>query len=130
MKNNINGRRKFIKNSGLALGLLSLNENLLISGEYKRSSKVILKKLSIINDSKIKRLLPMQINKANSRWNGGVMDIYHVPNAHSTMNFIIKLSSSYASPYSKFYQSYPFCRCNYWGASLSIIFFSWQTIRR
>ena len=105
MKNNINSRRKFIKNSGLALGLLSLNENLLISGQYKRSSKVILKKLSLINDSKIERLLPMQINKANSRWNGGVMDIYHVPNAHSTMNFIIKLSSSYASPYSKFYQS-------------------------
>ena len=105
MKNNINGRRKFIKNSGLALGLLSLNENLLISGEYKRSSKVVLKKLSLINDSKIERLLLMQINKANSRWNGGVMDIYHVPNAHSTMNFIIKLSSSYASTYSKFYQS-------------------------
>ena len=105
MKNNINGRRKFIKNSGLALGLLSLNENLLISGEYKISSKVILKKLSLINDSKIERLLPMQINRANSRWNGGVMDIYHVPNAHSTMHFIIKLSSSYASPYSKFYQS-------------------------
>ena len=59
MKNNINGRRKFIKNSGLALGLLSLNENLLISGEYKKSSKVILKRLSIINDSKIERLLPM-----------------------------------------------------------------------
>ena len=38
MKNNTNGRRKFIKNSGLALGLLSLNENLLISGEYKSKS--------------------------------------------------------------------------------------------
>ena len=56
MKNNINGRRKFIKNSGLALGLLSLNENLLISGEYKRSIKLF-QKLSLINDSKIERLL-------------------------------------------------------------------------
>ena len=99
------GRRKFIKNSGLALGLLSLNENLLISSEYTRSSNDILKKLSLINDSQIETLLIMQISKPKSRWDGGVMDIYHVPNAHSTMNFIIKLCSSYASPNSKFYNS-------------------------
>ena len=47
----------------------------------------------------------MQITKPKSRWDGGVMDIYHVPNAHSTMNFIIKKCSSYASPNSKFYKS-------------------------
>ena len=61
------GRRKFIKNSGLALGLLSLNENLLISSEYARSSNDILKKLSSINDSKIESLLLMQITKPKSR---------------------------------------------------------------
>ena len=33
MKNNINGHGKFIKTLDY-LGLLSLNENLLISGEY------------------------------------------------------------------------------------------------
>ena len=105
MKKNMQGRRRFIKNSGLALGLLSLNENLLISSEYGKSSKDILNKLSLINDSKIESLLLMQITKPKSRWDGGVMDIYHVPNAHSTMNFIIKLCSSYASPNSKFYKS-------------------------
>ena len=105
MKKNMQGRRRFIKNSGLALGLLSLNENLLISSEYGKSSEDILNKLSLINDSKIESLLLMQITKPKSRWDGGVMDIYHVPNAHSTMNFIIKLCSSYASPNSKFYKS-------------------------
>ena len=105
MKKNVQGRRRFIKNSGLALGLLSLNDNLLISSEYGKSSIDILKKLSLINDSKIESLLLMQITEPKSRWDGGVMDIYHVPNAHSTMNFIIKLCSSYASPNSKFYKS-------------------------
>mgnify|MGYP001452238616 CR=1 FL=1 len=60
---------------------------------------------SIINDSTIESLLLMQISDQNSRWDGGVKDIYQVPNAHSTMNFIIKLCSSYASPNSKFYNS-------------------------
>ena len=54
---------------------------------------------------RIESLLLMQITKTKSRWDGGVMDIYHVPNAHSTMNFIINLCSSYASPNSKFYNS-------------------------
>ncbi len=101
---NINGRRKFIKNSGLAIGLLSFNNNFLLANENAVANEKLLKKLSIINDSTIESLLLMQISDQNSRWDGGVKDIYQVPNAHSTMNFIIKLCSAFVSPYSKFYQ--------------------------
>ena len=91
MKQKIKGRRKFLKNSGLALSLLSFDKNLLMANKYEIFSEDILRKLSLINDSKIEPLLLMQISEQNSRWNGGVKDVYQVPNAHSTMNFVIKL---------------------------------------
>ena len=105
MKIDINGRREFIKNSGLILGILSIDNNFIITNEGGVANQELLKKLSIINDSKIKSLLNRQISDPNSRWDGGVKDIFQVPNAHSSMNFIIKLCSAFISPYSKFYQS-------------------------
>ena len=105
MKQKIKGRRKFLKNSGLALSLLSFDKNLLMANKYEIFSEDILRKLSLINDSKIEPLLLMQISEQNSRWNGGVKDVYQVPNAHSTMNFVIKLCSAFVSPHSKFHES-------------------------
>ena len=68
-------------------------------------STIRFRKLSSINDSNIEPLLLLQIIEQNSRWNGGVKDVYQVPNAHSTMNFVIKLCSAFVSPHSKFYES-------------------------
>ena len=82
MKQNIKGRRKFLKNSGLALSLLSFDKNLLMANKYDIFGEDILRKLSLINDSKIEPLLLLQISEQNSRWNGGVKDVYQVPNHH------------------------------------------------
>ena len=105
MKNDINGRRDFIKNSGLAFSLMALNSNFLLTNKNNVMVKELLKKLSSINDAKIELLLLNQISDTSSRWYGGVKDIYEVPHAHATMNFVIKLSSAYASPFSVFYLS-------------------------
>ncbi len=105
MKNNIKGRRDFIKNSGFAFSLMALNSNFLMADNYNEMDDELLKKLSNINDVNIEPLLLKQISDPRSRWDGGVKDIYEVPHAHATMNFVIKLCSAYAAPYSKFYQS-------------------------
>jgi hypothetical protein len=105
MKNNLNDRRDFIKNSGLAFSLMALNSNFLMAKEYDVMDDELLKKLSAINDADIEPLLLKQISDLGTRWDGGVKDKYEVPNAHTTMNFVIKLCSAYATPYSKFYQS-------------------------
>tara|TARA_B100000963_G_scaffold61870_2_gene49891 strand:- start:4032 stop:5756 length:1725 start_codon:yes stop_codon:yes gene_type:complete len=105
MKNDTNGRRDFIKNSGLAFSLMALNSNFLMANEDNGMGDELLKKLSSFNDGIIEPLLLKQISHPDSRWDGGVKDIYEVPHAHATMNFVIKLSSAYASPFSKFYLS-------------------------
>ena len=105
MKNDTNGRRDFIKNSGLAFSLMALNSNFLMANEDNGMGDELLEKLSSINDEIIESLLLKQISDPLGRWDGGVKDIYEVPHAHATMNFVIKLSSAYASPFSKFYLS-------------------------
>ena len=105
MKNDINGRRDFIKNSGLAFSLMALNSKFLLANEDDLMDDELLKKLSSFNDGIIESLLLKQISDPGSRWDGGVKDIYEVPHAHATMNFVIKLSNAYASPFSKFYLS-------------------------
>tara|TARA_B100001175_G_C19501252_1_gene638197 strand:- start:29 stop:1753 length:1725 start_codon:yes stop_codon:yes gene_type:complete len=105
MKNDINGRRDFIKNSGLILSLMALKSNFLLANEDGIMGDELLKKLSTINDTKIEPLLLKQISDPSSRWDGGVKDIYEVPHAHATMNFVIKLCSAYSSPFSRFYLS-------------------------
>ena len=105
MKNDKNGRRGFIKNSVLALSLTALDRNFLLAYEDDVMGDKILKKLSNINDAKIEFLLVSQISDTSSRWYGGLKDIYEVPHAHATMNFVIKLFSAYASKFSEFYLS-------------------------
>lgn len=105
MKKDTKGRRNFIKNSGLILSMMAIDGNFLLADRGMVLRDELLKKLSSINDGIIESLLLKQISNPDSRWNGGVKDIYEVPHAHATMNFVIKLSSAYASPYSKFYLS-------------------------
>ena len=65
----------------------------------------ISKKLVEINDEKIEALIDKQIDKPNDRWNGGLMNGYQIPNAHSTASFLVTLSNSYTCPHSRYYKS-------------------------
>ena len=68
-------------------------------------SDQILKKLTEINDASIKDLLLKQVHLLDNRWDGGVSDRYDLVNTHSTAWFIIRISNSYASPFSTYHQS-------------------------
>jgi hypothetical protein len=105
LKKDSNSRRNFIKNSGLIFSMMAIEANFLMDDKGEVSRDELLKKISSLNDEIIESLLLKQISDPGSRWDGGVKDIYEVPHAHATMNFVIKLSSAYASPFSKFYLS-------------------------
>ncbi len=103
MKKDKKGRRDFIKNSGLIFSMMAIEGNFLLADKNEGLQDELLKKLSSLNDGIIESLLLKQISDPSSRWDGGVKDIYEVPHAHATLNFVIKLSSAYASSFSKFY---------------------------
>jgi len=105
VKKGSNSRRNFIKNSGLIFSIMAIEANFLLADEGEILLDELLRKLSSLNDGNIESLILKQISYPGSRWDGGVKDIYEVPHAHATMNFVIKLSSAYASPFSKFYLS-------------------------
>ena len=105
MKKDSNSRRNFIKNSGLIFSMMAIEANFLLDDKGEVLRDELLKKISSLNDEIIESLLLKQISDPGGRWDGGVKDIYEVPHAHATMNFVIKLSSAYASPFSKFYLS-------------------------
>ena len=105
MKKDSNSRRNFIKNSGLIFSMMAIEANFLLDDKGEVLQDELLKKISSFNDEIIESLLLKQISDPEGRWDGGVKDIYEVPHAHATMNFVIKLSSAYASPFSKFYLS-------------------------
>jgi hypothetical protein len=103
VKKDKKGRRDFIKNSGLIFSMMAIEGNFLLADKNEGLQDELLKKLSSLNDGIIESLLLKQISDPSSRWDGGVKDIYEVPHAHATLNFVIKLSSAYASSFSKFY---------------------------
>ena len=105
MKKDSNSRRNFIKNSSLIFSMMAIKANFLLDDKGEVFQDDLLKKISSFNDEIIESLLIKQISDPGGRWDGGVKDIYEVPHAHATMNFVIKLSGAYASPFSKFYLS-------------------------
>ena len=105
MKKDSNSRRNFIKNSSLIFSMMAIEANFLLDDKGEVFQDDLLKKISSFNDEIIESLLIKQISDPGGRWDGGVKDIYEVPHAHATMNFVIKLSGAYASPFSKFYLS-------------------------
>ena len=85
--------------------MMAIKANFLLDDKGEVFQDDLLKKISSFNDEIIESLLIKQISDPGGRWDGGVKDIYEVPHAHATMNFVIKLSGAYASPFSKFYLS-------------------------
>ena len=65
----------------------------------------IIRKLTVINDSLIVDALARQIHNPGNRWHGGFMDSYELPNAHVLRSNFTRISSSFLSPVSTFYQS-------------------------
>ena len=61
--------------------------------------------LTGLNDEKIEALLPRQLMRPGHRWDGGVINEFEIPNAHSTSSFLEVLGASYASPFSSYYLS-------------------------
>ena len=99
-------RRTFLKQTGvITTGMVMAPAMVYSAKETSERVKNVLKKLSDINDNDIDDLFERQIISPEDRWHGGVMDVFELPNAHSTNDFIMKLGSSYASPYSRYYLS-------------------------
>ena len=101
-------RRKFIKQTGAAAAGISMLPALTWAENPKYSAKGsdgILKKLSVLNDSRMPDLLEDQVHKPGDRWHGGVVNSYDLPNVHSTCWFVIRLGSAYVSKLSSYYLS-------------------------
>ena len=77
--------------------MMAIEANFLLDDKGEVFQDDLLKKISSFNDEIIESLLIKQISDPEGRWDGGVKDIYEVPHAHATMNFVIKLSGAYAS---------------------------------
>jgi len=101
---NMKNRRRFLKVSSATIAGMSVVPSI---GwlEAKEEVPGILERLVIINDARIENIFKTQVNDTQSRWYGGAKNKYDLPNAHSTYSFITNLASSYASPFSKYYQS-------------------------
>jgi hypothetical protein len=98
-------RRTFIKQTALSATAISISPALAFSRTEKSKADPIVQKLTELNDEKIVEHLSRQINKAADRWDGGVINHFEIPNAHSTSSFLMVLGASYASPFSRYYLS-------------------------
>lgn len=103
-----NPRRTFIKQTTLTATALSISPAL----AFARSGRSIpggagriIEILTQLNDEKIEALLSRQVKRPGDRWDGGVMNEFEIPNAHSTSSFLEVLGASYASPFSRYYLS-------------------------
>ena len=65
----------------------------------------IIRNLSQLIDREVPILLKRQVNRPGNRWDGGIADIYDLPNVHSTKDFIVVAGSAYVSEYSEYYLS-------------------------
>jgi hypothetical protein len=101
----IKSRRTFIKQTTITATAISLSPRVAFPQSNRRGAKQITKKLTELNDERIKGLLSNQMDKPGDRWDGGVLNEYEIPNAHSTSGFLTVLGASYASPSSKYYLS-------------------------
>jgi hypothetical protein len=98
-------RRTFIKQTALTATALSISPAIAFPNWIREGADQIIEKLTELNDNKIEALLSRQQNKPGDRWDGGVINEYDIPNAHSTSGFLEVLGASYASPFSRYYLS-------------------------
>jgi hypothetical protein len=100
-------RRTFLIQTGIAATAMATAPSIALAKNTnnKGGSDSIIKKLSGFNDAEVENKLAMQVNNPGDRWDGGVMDIYEVANAHSTNDFLMVVGTAYASPFSKYYLS-------------------------
>jgi len=98
-------RRTFIKQAAITATALSISPTVAFPNRKSSGTNQIIKKLTELNDKKIEGLLLIQSDTPGNRWDGGVINEYEIPNAHSTSDFLMVLGSSYASPFSKYYLS-------------------------
>ena len=99
-------RRDFLKKS--SVGFLGLSATPTVSwviGSNLSSGVDIMQQLVIINDKGVEDILQSQIENPDNRYDGAANTRFELPTEHSTNNLIVKLASSYASPYSNYYQS-------------------------
>lgn len=100
-------RRSFIKKTGLTTTAIVVAPHVLHSqsASGRGGANSILKRLTEFNDALIEDLLSNQVDQPGDRWDGGVANAYDLPNTHSTVSFVIRLASSYASGYSRYKRS-------------------------
>lgn len=101
-------RRVFLKNTGIVAAGLSLFPHWHHAANTvlpATSPEEIIEKLTVLNDEKIEALLARQIELPGDYWDGGLPNVYELPNEHSTTSFIVALGASYASPASRYHRS-------------------------
>ncbi len=101
-------RRTFLKQTSIAatgMTLLPTTAWSIAKETTEADIDSMLKKLAAIHDKQIKGLLRMQLDQPGTRWDGGILSAYEIPNAHNTKDFIAKIGGVYACKWSTFYLS-------------------------
>ena len=100
-------RRVFLKQAGLTATAATLAPGWVTSQWSNRAADrdQIVKKLTGINDSLIEDALSRQIHDPGTRWHGGFVDSFKLPNANILRHHLVRIFSSYLSPESTHYRS-------------------------
>ena len=101
-------RREFIHQAGVTVAAITMLPSMRIESsikDNKNGADEIIEKLSLLNDQNIPDYLKRQVNKVGDRWDGGVEDMYELPNVHSTKELISVAGSAYTSKFSIYYLS-------------------------
>lgn len=101
-------RRTFLKQTSIAataMALLPTTAWSIAKDTTQTDIDSILKKLTAIHDEQVNGLLTRQLDQPGTRWDGGIINEYEIPNAHSTKDFIAKIGGVYACKWSAFYLS-------------------------
>src|SRR5690606_21489736 len=101
-------RRSFLKSSAVSVAGMSILPS---SGfpwpgaTTKNDLSALLSKLIPINDDTVEQLWENKIDDPSSKWHGGYVNQYDIPNAHSTNGFVVRGCIAYCAGSSKYHRS-------------------------
>src|SRR5690606_23213373 len=101
-------RRSFLKSSVVSMAGMSILPTPVFQwpiASNKLDFSALLSKLIPINDDTVEQLLDHKIDDPASKWAGGYVNQYQIPNAHSTSAFVVRGCIAYNAKSSKYFQS-------------------------
>src|SRR5690606_8789208 len=101
-------RRSFLKSSAVSMAGMSMLPTPVfqwLGDSSEKDFSALLSKLIPMNDDTVEQLLDHKIDDPASKWAGGYVNQYQIPNPQSTNAFVVRGCIAYFAQSSKFYKS-------------------------